>query len=32
MYKPLPKNLTLGESEIHDIGLCSPGKDIKKGH
>jgi SET domain-containing protein len=21
MYKPLPKNLTLGESEIHDIGL-----------
>ena len=21
MYQPLPKNLTLGESEIHDIGL-----------
>ena len=21
MYKPLPKELTLGESEIHDIGL-----------
>ena len=21
MYSPLPKNLTLGESEIHDIGL-----------
>ena len=31
MYKPLPKELTLGESEIHDIGLFAK-KDIKRGH
>ena len=31
MYKPLPQNLTLGESEIHDIGLFAK-KDIKRGH
>ena len=29
MYKPLPKNLTLGESEIHDIGLFAR-EDIKR--
>ena len=31
MYKPLPKNLTLGESEIHDIGLFAR-EDIKRVH
>ena len=31
MYKPLPKNLTLGESEIHDIGLFAK-ENIKRGH
>jgi len=31
MYSPLPKGLTLGESEIHDIGLFAK-KDIKRGH
>ena len=31
MYNPLPKELTLGESEIHDIGLFAK-KDIKRGH
>ena len=31
MYNPLPKNLTLGESEIHDIGLFAK-KDVKRGH
>ena len=31
MYEPLPKELTLGESEIHDIGLFAK-KDIKRGH
>ena len=31
MYKPLPKNLTLGESEIHDIGLFAR-EDIKRGY
>ena len=29
MYKPLPQNLTLGESEIHDIGLFAK-EDIKR--
>jgi len=29
MYKPLPKELTLGESEIHDIGLFAKG-NIKR--
>ena len=29
MYSPLPKNLTLGESEIHDIGLFAK-EDISK--
>ena len=29
MYKPLPKNLTLGESEIHDIGLFAK-ENIKR--
>ena len=28
MYKPLPKELTLGESEIHDIGLFTTDKLI----
>ena len=31
MYNPLPEELTLGESEIHDIGLFAK-KDIKKGY
>ena len=31
MYNPLPEELTLGESEIHDIGLFAK-KDIKRGH
>ena len=31
MFNPLPKELTLGESEIHDIGLFAK-KDIKRGH
>ena len=31
MYNPLPKELTLGESEIHDIGLFAKA-DIKRGH
>ena len=31
MYNPLPQELTLGESEIHDIGLFAK-KDIKRGH
>ena len=31
MYNPLPKELTVGESEIHDIGLFAK-KDIKRGH
>ena len=31
MYNPLPKELTLGESEIHDIGLFAQ-EDIKRGH
>ena len=31
MFNPLPEELTLGESEIHDIGLFAK-KDIKKGH
>ena len=31
MYQPLPKNLTLGESEIHDIGLFAK-EDIKRGY
>ena len=31
MYRPLPKNLTLGESEIHDIGLFAK-ENIKRGH
>ena len=29
MYNPLPKNLTLGESEIHDIGLFAK-ENIKR--
>ena len=29
MYKPLPKELTLGESEIHDIGLFAK-ENIKR--
>jgi len=29
MYKPLPKNLTLGESEIHHIGLFAK-ENIKR--
>ena len=29
MYKPLPKNLTLGESEIHDIGLFAKEKLVE---
>ena len=29
MYNPLPKELTLGESEIHDIGLFAK-EDIKR--
>ena len=29
MYQPLPKNLTLGESEIHDIGLFAKEKLIE---
>ena len=28
MYSPLPKGLTLGESEIHDIGLFTTDKLI----
>ena len=31
MYNPLPKELTLGESEIHDIGLFAK-VNIKMGH
>ena len=31
MYNPLPKNLTLGESEIHDIGLFAK-TDIKRNY
>tara|TARA_R110000765_G_scaffold37411_2_gene82872 strand:+ start:1745 stop:2050 length:306 start_codon:yes stop_codon:yes gene_type:complete len=31
MFNPLPKELTLGESEIHDIGLFAK-EDIKRGH
>jgi SET domain-containing protein len=31
MYKPLPKELRLGFSDIHDIGLFAK-KDIEKGH
>jgi len=31
VYNPLPKELTLGESEIHDIGLFAK-EDIKRGH
>ena len=31
MYKPLPKELRLGFSKIHDIGLFAR-KDIKRGH
>ena len=31
MYQPLPKNLTLGESEIHDIGLFAK-TDIKRNY
>ena len=30
MYNPLPKELTLGESEIHDIGLYAT-EDLKRG-
>ena len=30
MYNPLPKELTLGESEIHDIGLFAT-EDLKRG-
>ena len=29
MYQPLPKNLTLGESEIHDIGLFAKEKLVE---
>jgi len=31
MYNPLPKNLTLGESEIHEIGLFAK-EEIKRGY
>ena len=31
MFNPLPKELTLGESEIHDIGLFAK-EDIKRCH
>jgi len=31
VFNPLPKELTLGESEIHDIGLFAK-EDIKRGH
>ena len=31
MYKPLPKNLRLGFSDIHDIGVFAKEK-IEKGH
>ena len=30
MYKPLPKELRLGFSEIHDMGLFTK-KDLEKG-
>jgi len=30
-YRPLPKELTLGFSKIHDVGLFAK-KDIEKGH